>query len=100
MRKIHLSTKDLLHLAGLEKRGSFFSRALPIAAGVGAGLVAGAVVSFALLTPARRERLADGVKGLWRGRAAKSPYVPPLHTDAPGTDLAHEVHQNAPAAHA
>jgi hypothetical protein len=100
MRKIHLSTNDLLHLAGLEKRSSFWSRSLPIAAGVGAGLVAGAVVSIALLTPARRERLTEGVKGLWKGRAAKSPFVPPLHTDAPGSDFSHEVHDNAPAAHA
>jgi hypothetical protein len=62
--------------------------------------VAGAVVTFALLTPARRERLTEGAKGLWKNRRAQTPFVPPLHTDAPGTDLAHEVRDNAPAAHA
>jgi len=99
MRRIHLTTDDVLHLAGLERRHSFLAKALPIAAGVGAGLVAGVAVSFALLTPARRERLAEGVKGLWNRRAPKAA-AEPMHRDAPGTQFAHETEEHAPAAHA
>jgi hypothetical protein len=84
MRKFLVSTDELLHFAGLERRHSFWSKSLPIAAGVGAGLVAGFAVTFALLTPARRERLASGVRGLLRRPHEEAPE---LHSDAPGSEV-------------
>lgn len=94
MRKFHVSTDDLLHYAGLERQHSFWSRALPIAAGVGAGLVAGFAVTAALLTPSRRDRLSSGVKGLLRRR---HPDAEELHSDAPGSELPGKAHRRSPA---
>ncbi|MEW5741046.1 MAG: hypothetical protein AB1938_19145 [Myxococcota bacterium] len=94
MRKHRISMDELLHFAGLERRHSFWSSALPIAAGVGAGLVAGALVTAALLTPPRRERLTQGMRGLLRRGAHAE--AAPMHADAPGTELP----RPAPAAHA
>lgn len=99
MNKWTLTTRDVLALAGLQKKSSFLDKTLPIAAGVGAGLVAGIGVTFALLTPSRREKLS----GLLRRRRdtpvlAKKEDV--MHADAPGTDVARRLHQQSPAAHA
>ncbi|GMU59380.1 MAG: hypothetical protein AMXMBFR34_11430 [Myxococcaceae bacterium] len=93
MKKHLISTEELLHFAGLERRHSFWSRALPIAAGVSAGLVAGALVTAALLTPPRRERLTQGMKGLLRRGAPAT--AAPMHHDAPGAEL-----PKSPGAHA
>jgi hypothetical protein len=90
LRTFHLSTDDLLHSAGLERHPSFWSKALPIAAGVGAGVVAGFAVTAALLTPSRRDRLASGEKGLLRRRHAED--EPELHSDAPGSDTSRTLH--------
>lgn len=97
MRRIHVSADDLLHYAGLERRHSFWSKSLPIAAGVGAGLVAGFAVTFALLTPARRER----VRGLFRRQHERRDLVEPeLHSDAPGSELPEKPPHSRPPAHA
>lgn len=95
MRKFHLSTDDLLHYAGLERHHSFWSKALPIAAGVSAGLVAGFAVTAALLTPSRRDRLSSGVKGLFGRRNAETDSE--LHSDAPGSELPSKTHRRNPA---
>lgn len=90
MNKWTLTTRDVLALAGLQKKSSFLDKSLPIAAGVGAGLLAGVGVTFALLTPSRREKLTQGVQDLWSRRAkldllaTKKEHV--VHSDAPGTD--------------
>lgn len=95
MNKWTLTTRDVLALAGLQKKSSFLDKALPIAAGVGAGLVAGMGVTFALLTPSRREKLTNGVQDLWSKRekldlfATKKDHV--VHTDAPGTDTGRKL---------
>jgi len=94
MRHFHLSADDLLRSAGLERRHSFWSKSLPIAAGVGAGLVAGFAVTFALLTPARRER----VRGLFRRQHEVA--EPELHSDAPGSELPEKPPRSRPPAHA
>lgn len=98
MRKFLVSTEDLLHYAGLERRHSFWNKSLPIAAGVGAGLVAGFAVTFALLTPARRQRLQSGVKGLLRRRHVEADVE--LHSDAPGSELPAKPSHSRPPAHA
>lgn len=98
MRKFLVSADDLLHSAGLERRHSFWSKSLPIAAGVGAGLVAGFAVTFALLTPARRERLQAGARGLFRRRHPVE--EPELHSDAPGSELPGMAPHSRPPAHA
>lgn len=99
MNKWMLTTRDVLALAGLQKKSSFLDKTLPIAAGVGAGLVAGFGMTALLLTPSRRNKLS----GLLRRRvdapvAAKKEDV--THSDAPGTEVARRLNQQAPAAHA
>ena len=95
MNKWMLSTRDVLGLAGLQRKTSFLDKALPIAAGVGAGLVAGIGVTFALLTPSRREKLTQGVQDLWSKKdkvdlfATKKDHV--VHSDAPGTDTSRKL---------
>jgi hypothetical protein len=84
MRKLLVSLDDLLHASGLERRHSFWSKSLPIAAGVGAGLVTGVAVTFALLTPARRARLQRGARGLLHRSPDGDPVeAPPPDVEAP-----------------
>lgn len=96
MNKWTLTTRDVLALAGLQKKSSFLDKTLPIAAGVGAGLVAGIGVTVALLTPSRREKLTQRVQDLWSKKekvdlfAAKKEHV--VHSDAPGTDTNRKLH--------
>jgi hypothetical protein len=104
MRKWMLSTNELLGLAGLQKRNSFLEKALPIAAGVGAGLVAGIGVTFALLTPARRDKLTQGARELWSRREKvdlfSSKPADVVHSDAPGTETSRTMNGRSSQAHA
>lgn len=94
MRKFLMSSNELLHLMGLEKRPTVWAKSLPIALGVGAGLVAGLGVSYALLTPARRKKVEQGVDAFKDGtnKLAQKAKDSLRHVNAPGTVVAPSAH--------
>jgi hypothetical protein len=72
---------EFLDKVGLERRGSFSHRALPVAAAAGVGALAGAAITYFFLAPRTqqlRESLRERVSRRLHPEPVRADAVPPL----------------------